>query len=334
MTGITFNTHHATSAASSTDTPHQTAFAPAGPSGAPATHGVLAGLAPRGNSSAGRTFSPAESPDVSMEPANVAPSVTCSVAPQTCELLNKAQDAIDKVKELLPFGAGNNQRADASDQTKWNAALATAAAQQLNPHMTTFPKLGPLRATSLIAGAGNCQEQAAIAHSLLRESLSSEHRVAFASRRVSPGGNFDHHFVAAWHKDSPETRVIADPWPLQAQAVLQEHHFAHGSEVQLDRIKPGGAQAGTKLQSSAAKIGFHPQHGPVYGRGHQGARFDRDWALHRATELNKQGQLNVGPPSYVHHSATPGGPVAYVPQGQGDVVDHPMLDDDAMDVDG
>lgn len=162
---------------------------------------------------------------------------------------------INVVKSNLKSGAGNQMFFNTKTsidvdggtiETDYPAYYLTSETRQLTAALNNHPigqnsrKSNGPRRSALAAckiGAGNCGEHASLAYVLCREYFPSEWTVARVSAK-----RMDHAFVLVWKGDNPQDisyvrrgkgkfktkGVIAiDPWPIRAQAVIWEDHFAH-----------------------------------------------------------------------------------------------------------
>ncbi len=155
------------------------------------------------------------------------------VPPAILNLIHLGDQVIQQVKQLLPFGAGNQQ----FDyyRTNQNSSRRTALAQRA--YGTDWSR--PLRnaGATLAYQAGNCQDQASVTYALLREQLNNATYASFCQST-----SYHHSFAAIGDPNDPSKGpvVIVDPWPQQAQAVLLEDHFTSDHPILTLRSKVGG----------------------------------------------------------------------------------------------
>jgi hypothetical protein len=169
------------------------------------------------------------------------------VAQETLDLLKFGDEVIARVRQLVPYGAGN-QKVDFA-KTAGGAAHRTAAAQQT--YGTDWSR--PMRnaAATMKFGAGNCQDQAAVTYLCLRESLGAGNEVSFCV-----AGQTHHSFatIGIPNTDSEEKVVVVDPWPIHPQSVLWKHHFCrYDNQLQVLRHKPGTKGIKTKIDVAKSK---------------------------------------------------------------------------------
>jgi hypothetical protein len=163
------------------------------------------------------------------------------------KILKFGDHVIEAVRELVPWGAGNQE---------WNLEATKGWAQflvGLTQTTADSPKnwTRPMRvAGSTVAfGAGNCQDQAAVAYLLLRETVPADWQVSFCVAYENM-----HAFAAVGvpNTDPDDKVVIVDSWPEKAQAVLWKHHFCRTDKnFVVLRHKPGGKSG--KLAKALAK---------------------------------------------------------------------------------
>jgi hypothetical protein len=155
-------------------------------------------------------------------------------------MLNFGDQTIQYVKYRLPFGAGNQQwdlirgGAQQVSDRAGAAQTLTTSLQNGDPNLVSARKRS---GAALTYGAGNCQEQAAVAYTYMR--------------RMSPEPAYWFHYIAchqwkhvfaAISEDQnivADRTVIVDPWPANAQAVRWEDHFCYGAPITPLRSKQG-----------------------------------------------------------------------------------------------
>ncbi len=159
-----------------------------------------------------------------------------------------AKGVIEEVRRLLPHGAGN-QKIHQSVTNGW-AQYLTDMAQAAADINNQWTRPSRVAGAYVKYGAGNCQDQAAIAYLLLRERLSKKYEASFC---VAPT---IHHVFAAIgvpKVDPDDEVVIVDPWPIMAQPVLFKHHFCRKDKgFEVLRHKPCGREG--KLDKAIARF--------------------------------------------------------------------------------
>jgi hypothetical protein len=160
------------------------------------------------------------------------------------QLIQLGDQVIKEVRTLLPNGAGNQQFD--FDRTGGQSSYSTELAQKFyGPDWDR-----PLRnaGAAITFGGGNCQEQAAVAYSLLREKLNNGLNASFCVSRP-----YKHSFAAIGNPltDVSDSVIIVDAWPKFAQSVRWKEHFCSDQTVEVLRCKPGG-QAG-KIAKAKSK---------------------------------------------------------------------------------
>jgi hypothetical protein len=168
------------------------------------------------------------------------------VSQEVLDLLKLGDQVIAKVRALVPHGAGN--QSDDHKRTSGQSAHRTALVQRT--YGTDWSR--PMRnaAATIKFGAGNCQEQAAVAYLFLRESLGAGYKVTYCV-----AWNAKHSFatIGVPNTDSEEKVVVVDSWPIHAQAVLWKHHFCRNDpNLQILRNKQG-AQGKQKITTCQVK---------------------------------------------------------------------------------
>lgn len=168
------------------------------------------------------------------------------ISHQALARLQIGDAVIQRVKQqLVPHGAGNQ---------KWDLSRTSGHAGRLtglvhSAYGSDWAR--PMRnaGATMKYGAGNCQEQAAVAYLLLRELVDGATDVSFCVAWATK-----HSFAAIGipNTDADTEVVIVDPWPRFAQAVLWRDHFCRNdSKLQVLRTKKGGKTG--KIDKAAAK---------------------------------------------------------------------------------
>lgn len=142
--------------------------------------------------------------------------------------LKKAQEAIDFVKSVLEFGAGNQK--EALEASNFNSYFRMQAMRdwdcwELDPQLYELARMYPNALTAAMGGlakGGNCGEHAQIAYDWLRMNASSE----VVTQGDVEGLDHAFIFIGDLDNDSDQDLTISDPWPSAPQAVLWEDHFA------------------------------------------------------------------------------------------------------------
>jgi hypothetical protein len=175
------------------------------------------------------------------------------VAADTLAMIKVGDDVIRRVRELLPLGAGN-QKFDhkaAQGQIQKPGSQTYLAHKAYEGH---YPHAQHVAGAAMKHGAGNCQEQAAVAYLLLRERLDGSRNVAFCYSDA-----YKHCFAAIGNPTSgkAEEVVIVDSWPKYTQALRWIDHFCY-PHVGVYACKPGvggeGKIARAKSKYENAKI--------------------------------------------------------------------------------
>lgn len=169
------------------------------------------------------------------------------VSKETLELLTLGDQVIARVRQLVPYGAGN-QKHD-FQRTNQQSGYRTMLAQKTYGSDWARPMRNA--AATIKFGSGNCQEQAAVAYLCLRESLPSTVMVAFCVAWKTK-----HSFATIGNPTGgdEEKVVVVDAWPVNAQAILWKHHFCrHDQQFQVMRCKPG-VQGSGKTKIDTAKV--------------------------------------------------------------------------------
>jgi hypothetical protein len=160
---------------------------------------------------------------------------------------------INEVRQLTPYGAGNQKddvyrTSNLVAQRTWAAqnAKATVPLQEnpLKPLTTVHPQREA--ATAIAAGAGNCDQQGALAYCLLRKTLGPE----FVVHLIVNTGS--HHVYAAYEPVGfPEYRTVVDPWPTFGQAALAGDSYFGADDKFI--AKSGYGKAG-KVEDGASGL--------------------------------------------------------------------------------
>jgi hypothetical protein len=163
---------------------------------------------------------------------------------------------IRDVKSLVPYGAANQKSDVKNSDHNGETVSRTMLAHKMSTRIGGFQQTANglvmahfmrMAGAALTFGAGNCQDQAAVAYSLLRERVDDKTYVSFCVYRTLL---FGHAFAAIGrpYVDPDDEVVIVDPWPIHAQAVLWKDHFCYeqkkSSDFQIVRAKVGGKKQG------------------------------------------------------------------------------------------
>jgi len=128
---------------------------------------------------------------------------------------------IEVVKNLLRFGPGNMVWSGRESMVRTYAAQSMAT--RLNPDVMHHPR--NLAAGAIKFRAGNCQDQASVAYTILREAFDASTLICFCS---CPS---EQHSFATIGTQYENGCVVVDAWPRFAQAVLLEDHFVYGHPI-------------------------------------------------------------------------------------------------------
>lgn len=143
-----------------------------------------------------------------------------AVTDEQMQLLGTGDLIISRVKELLPFGSGNQVSSSNAFPSGENRVLTQLAYGYYNCAKPRHTAIG-----ALVAKSGNCDQMGAMSYVLCREALPPNCTVAWVT---GPGHSFAIVGVAGWSIDHC---VAVDPWPIKAQAVLYGDHFMNGSTL-------------------------------------------------------------------------------------------------------
>jgi hypothetical protein len=140
-----------------------------------------------------------------------------AVSAETKRLIDLGNEVIQICRAIVKMGAGNQEQTVRATQGR------SSHLTWLVHHHPNYIWNKPLHSGGVSCGygAGNCQDQAAITYTILRSKLTAEQTVSFCLNSVAK-----HSFATIGDpRTDPANEVICvDPWPLQPQALLLEHH--------------------------------------------------------------------------------------------------------------
>ncbi|WP_444922711.1 hypothetical protein ACJJH9_00110 (plasmid) [Microbulbifer sp. DLAB2-AF] len=155
-------------------------------------------------------------------------------------MLEMGDQIIAWVKEAAPYGSGNNHNTHTGDCHTSGLTSKTldgstymwkekGTASQWVQNDWNRPQR---RAAAVFAyQAGNCQDLAALAYCYCRDHFSESTTVKYVVNR-----SFGHAYVIV---EFGSDKVVVDPWPLYAQAVLVEDHFCGSNYDEVHKNSPG-----------------------------------------------------------------------------------------------
>ena len=160
-----------------------------------------------------------------------------AVSGKAMKRLGDAREAIEHVKSVIAFGAGN--QAEALKATNFNSyfrmkAMRDASCWEMTATARRLGAQDPAALTAAkadLAQGGNCGEHAVVAFDYLRAKGTGD------PIAVSSKSGLDHAFVLIGDlSEGDEDIVVSDPWPTAATATTWGDHFAYtGDRSEIER---------------------------------------------------------------------------------------------------
>ncbi len=186
-----------------------------------------------------RSLKPGKATAVQREASPEQPAPIKRVSGKAMGRLVAAQMGINHTKQVLKYGAGNQE--EALRATNFNSyfrmmAMRDARFWQASPEAMELARKYPQALTAAkarTAAGGNCGEHAQVAYDYLRQNLGGD-----KIQQVDVNG-LDHAFIIIGEiGEEPDSElVVCDPWPTKPVACLWEDHFAYTPDPQQLNVR-------------------------------------------------------------------------------------------------